>query len=64
MSGSLLTVGTLCHREVVRFLRQRSRVVGALGQPLFFCCSVRSLRPPRRSRHCDTLRTLPRCSTV
>ncbi len=34
MTGSLLVIGTLCRREVVRFLRQRSRVVGSLGQPL------------------------------
>ena len=27
---------TLCHREMVRFLRQRSRVVGALFQPVLF----------------------------
>src|SRR5690606_12389597 len=26
----------LCWREIVRFLRQRNRVVGALGQPLLF----------------------------
>ncbi len=29
-------VATLWHREVLRFLRQRSRVVGALAQPLVF----------------------------
>jgi len=27
---------TLCHREIVRFARQRSRVIGALGTPLIF----------------------------
>ncbi len=27
---------TLCHREVVRFFRQRNRVIGALGQPILF----------------------------
>lgn len=26
----------LCRREIVRFLRQRNRVVGALGQPILF----------------------------
>lgn len=26
----------LCHRELVRFFRQRNRVIGALGQPLLF----------------------------
>lgn len=31
-----LPVRTLCLREVVRFVRQRSRVVGALGQPVLF----------------------------
>lgn len=28
--------GTLCWREIVRFLRQRNRVFGAVGQPLVF----------------------------
>jgi len=32
----LLTIGTLCLREVTRFVRQRSRVTGALAQPLLF----------------------------
>jgi ABC-2 type transport system permease protein len=36
MSGLMLPVFTLWQREVVRFLRQRSRVVGALGSPLVF----------------------------
>src|SRR5262245_36006590 len=36
MSGLLLPVLTLWQREVVRFLRQRSRVIGALGSPLVF----------------------------
>src|SRR3990172_5029568 len=31
-----LAVGTLCWREVVRFFRQRNRVIGALVQPLVF----------------------------
>jgi ABC-2 type transport system permease protein len=31
-----LAVGMLCWREVVRFFRQRNRVVGAIGQPLVF----------------------------
>jgi len=26
----------LCHREIVRFLRQRNRIVGAIGQPILF----------------------------
>src|SRR6476660_2077699 len=29
-------VFTLCERELVRFLRQRNRVFGALGQPIIF----------------------------
>jgi ABC-2 type transport system permease protein len=32
----LLAVGTLWLREVVRFVRQRNRIVGALGTPLVF----------------------------
>ncbi len=32
----LLAVGTLTRREIVRFLRQRNRVVGALATPLAF----------------------------
>jgi ABC-2 type transport system permease protein len=32
----LLASATLWHREIVRFLRQRSRIVGALGSPLVF----------------------------
>ena len=31
-----LAVATLCRRELVRFLRQRNRVLGALGQPIVF----------------------------
>ncbi|HEX4150208.1 MAG TPA: hypothetical protein VHY20_14525, partial [Pirellulales bacterium] len=29
-------IRALCSRELVRFFRQRNRVVGALGQPLVF----------------------------
>src|SRR4051812_21189593 len=29
-------IGTLCQRELVRFLRQKNRVFGALGQPIIF----------------------------
>ncbi len=36
MSAFLLATGTLWQREMVRFLRQRSRVVGAFGSPLLF----------------------------
>lgn len=32
----LLAVRTLCWREIVRFFRQRNRVIGAIGQPLVF----------------------------
>lgn len=31
-----LAAGTLCWREVLRFFRQRNRVIGAVGQPLLF----------------------------
>jgi ABC-2 type transport system permease protein len=34
--GLAWPVWTLTQREIVRFLRQRTRVVGALGQPLIF----------------------------
>ncbi|MBT3350565.1 MAG: ABC transporter permease [Nitrospinaceae bacterium] len=36
MSAFLLSAGTLWQREIVRFVRQRSRIIGALGQPLLF----------------------------
>ena len=44
-------VGALWWREIVRFLRQRSRVVGAFAQPLLFWILLgggfsRSFRPP------------------
>lgn len=32
----LLPILSMAHREVVRFLRQRSRVIGAVGQPVIF----------------------------
>jgi ABC-2 type transport system permease protein len=32
----LLAASTLCWREMVRFFRQRNRVVGAVGQPVLF----------------------------
>src|SRR5262245_2628874 len=35
-SGFLLPLVTLWQREIVRFLRQRTRVVGALGTPVIF----------------------------
>jgi ABC-2 type transport system permease protein len=31
-----LAAGTLCWRELVRFVRQRNRVFGAIGQPIIF----------------------------
>lgn len=31
-----LAAGTLCWRELVRFVRQRNRVFGAIGQPILF----------------------------
>jgi len=36
MTIFLLSAGTLWQRELVRFFRQRSRVVGALGPPILF----------------------------
>ncbi len=50
-SRFLLAVGTLAQRELVRFFRQRSRIIGALGQPvvfwLLFGTGLRgSFRPP------------------
>jgi ABC-2 type transport system permease protein len=34
--GLVLPAGSLCRRELVRFLRQRHRIVGALGTPIVF----------------------------
>lgn len=36
MSAFFLAMTTLWHREMVRFFRQRTRIVGALGPPLLF----------------------------
>ncbi len=36
IGSPLLAARTLCWREIVRFLRQRNRVIGALGQPILF----------------------------
>src|SRR5260370_38557686 len=36
MNPFVLASGTLWQREIVRFFRQRSRVVGALGPPILF----------------------------
>ncbi len=51
MIGLILPVMTLCWREVVRFCRQRSRLVGAFVQPLVFWLLLggglrASFRPP------------------
>jgi ABC-2 type transport system permease protein len=48
---AILPVWSLLAREVLRFVRQRSRIVGALGTPLLFWVLLgsgfgRSLRPP------------------
>jgi ABC-2 type transport system permease protein len=56
----LLSVGTLWQREVVRFLRQRSRVFGALGTPLVFWLLIgsglgASFQPPGAVRGVDYL---------
>lgn len=50
-AGILLPVLTLCRRELTRFFRQRSRVIGAFVQPLVFWLLVgagfrASFRPP------------------
>ncbi|MDP7018792.1 MAG: ABC transporter permease, partial [Pirellulaceae bacterium] len=34
--SGLRSAAALCHREIVRFARQRNRVIGALGQPVLF----------------------------
>jgi ABC-2 type transport system permease protein len=34
--GLMLPAASLCQRELVRFLRQRHRIVGALGTPIIF----------------------------
>jgi len=49
--GTALPVLTLCRRELIRFFRQRSRVIGAVVQPLVFWLLVgsgfrASFRPP------------------
>jgi ABC-2 type transport system permease protein len=49
-----LATWTLWQREVVRFLRQRSRIIGALGTPVVFWILIgsglgRSFRPPGSS---------------
>lgn len=51
MHGSMLAVTTLWWREITRFRRQRSRLFGALGQPLLFWLLLggglnASFRPP------------------
>jgi ABC-2 type transport system permease protein len=51
MSGIILPVMTLLWREVIRFCRQRSRLVGAFAQPLLFWLLLggglrASFRPP------------------
>ncbi len=36
MTPYLLCTGTIWQREIVRFVRQRSRIIGAFGQPILF----------------------------
>src|SRR5688500_1016887 len=36
MTSTLFPAISLCHRELIRFLRQRSRIIGALVTPLVF----------------------------
>jgi ABC-2 type transport system permease protein len=50
-AGTILPVLTLCQRELTRFVRQRSRLIGAFVQPLVFWLLVSagfraSFRPP------------------
>lgn len=54
--SALLPIYSLARREIVRFLRQRNRVIGALLQPLifwiFFGTAFRaSFRPPEGMEH-------------
>jgi ABC-2 type transport system permease protein len=51
MSQIWIAAGTLCWREIIRFVRQRSRVTGAFAQPLVFWLLLggglkASFRPP------------------
>jgi len=51
MSPIWIPAGTLCWREIIRFVRQRSRVTGAFAQPLVFWVLLggglkASFRPP------------------
>ena len=36
MTPYMLCMGTIWQREIVRFVRQRSRIIGAFGQPVLF----------------------------
>lgn len=38
----ILAAGSLCRRDLVRFLRQRSRIVGVIGTPLVFWALIGS----------------------
>jgi len=38
----MLAAWTLCRRDLVRFFRQRSRIIGVLGTPLIFWCLIGS----------------------
>lgn len=60
MGVSRLAVLTLCWREITRFRRQRSRLFGALGQPLVFWLLLgsglsASFRPPGTPASLDYL---------
>ena len=61
----LLATWTLWTREVVRFFRQRSRIVGALGSPLLFWLLIgsgfgRSVAGRPRAARADTSSTSTR----
>ena len=36
MTPYMLCMGTIWQREIIRFVRQRSRIIGAFGQPILF----------------------------
>jgi len=58
LPAALLVVASLCRREVIRFLRQRSRLIGGLLTPVLFWILLgfgigRSFRPPGWAERID-----------
>ena len=51
MSQIVLPAATLCWREIVRFVRQRSRVIGAFAQPLVFWILLEGWAPGTSTGH-------------